>query len=61
MAENEVKTITISIDEYFDLREKAQMNMYLMEKFGQLDQQLFDLNRRVIELERMKGLAAHNG
>lgn len=53
MAENEVKTITISVDEYLDLREKAQMNMYLMEKFGQIDQQLFDLNQRVIELERM--------
>ena len=61
MAENEVKTITIHVDEYFDLREKAQMNMYLMEKFGQLDHQLFDLNQRVIELERMKGLDAHNG
>ena len=61
MAENEVKTITIPIDEYFDLREKAQMNMYLMERLGQLDHQLFDLNQRVIELERMKGLDAHNG
>lgn len=54
MAENEVKTITISIDEYFTLREKAQMNMYLMERLGQIDGQIHDLNRRVIELERME-------
>ena len=54
MAENEVKTITISIDEYFDLREKAQMNMYLMERLGQMDGRIHDLNRRVIELERME-------
>ena len=54
MAENEVKTITISIDEYFDLREKAQMNMYLMERLGQMDGQIHDLDQRVIYLERME-------
>lgn len=61
MAENEVKTITISLDEYLDLREKAQMNMYLMERLGQMDNQIFDLNQRVIELERMKGRNERNG
>ena len=54
MAENEVKTITITVDEYFVLREKAQMNMYLMERLGQMDGTIHDLNRRVIELERME-------
>lgn len=54
MTENEVKTITITVDEYFILREKAQMNMYLMEKLGQIDGQIHDLNRRVIELERIE-------
>jgi hypothetical protein len=61
MADNETKTITISVDEYFDLREKAQMNMYLMERLGQIDGNLNDLNRRLIELERMEGRDAHNG
>jgi hypothetical protein len=54
MAENEVKTITISVEEYFDLRERAQMNLYLVERLGQIDVQIRDLNRRVIELERME-------
>lgn len=54
MADNETKTITISVDEYFVLREKAQMNMYLMERLGQIDGQIHDLNRMVIELERME-------
>lgn len=54
MADNETKTITISVDEYFDLREKAQMNMYLIERLGQIDEQINDLNRRVFELERME-------
>ena len=61
MAENEVKTITIPVDEYFELREKAQMNVYLMERFGQIDGQFYDLNQRLIELERGKGRDKHNG
>lgn len=61
MAENEVKTITITIDEYFDLREKAHMNMYLMERLGQMDGEIHDLNRRLIDLERMKERGTHNG
>lgn len=61
MDEKEVKTITIPIDEYFDLREKAQMNMYLMERLGQMDGQIHDLDRRLIDLECMKGSGTHNG
>jgi hypothetical protein len=61
MAENEVKTITIPIDEYFDLREKAHMNMYLMERLGQMDGEIHDLNRRLIDLESMKEIGTHNG
>lgn len=61
MAENEAKTITISIDEYFELREKAHMNMYLMERLGQMDGEIHDLNRRLIDLECMKERGKHNG
>ena len=32
MSENEVKTINIPIDEYFDLRTRAEMNGILMER-----------------------------
>lgn len=61
MDEHEVKTITISIDEYFDLREKAQMNMYLVERLGQMDGEIHELNRRLIDLECMKESGTHNG
>ena len=61
MAENAVKTITISIDEYFDLREKAQMNIYLMERLGRMDGEICDLQCRLIALERMKESGTHNG
>lgn len=61
MAENEVKTITIPIDEYFDLREKAQMNMYLIERLGRMDGELCDMNCRLIDLERMKERGTHSG
>jgi hypothetical protein len=61
MIENEVKTITIPIDEYIDLREKAKMNMYLMERLGRMDGELCDLNCRLIALERMKESGTHNG
>ena len=56
MSENEVKTINIPIDEYFDLRTRAEMNGILMERLGQFEGRFFDLDRRIYELERkMKG------
>lgn len=56
MSENEVKTINIPIDEYFDLRTRAEMNGLLMERLGQFEGQFFDLYRRIEELEyKLKG------
>ncbi len=52
MGENEVRTISIPIDEYFDLRTKAEMNGILLEKLGQLDGRLWDYDRRIFELEQ---------
>lgn len=52
MSENEVKTINIPIDEYFDLRTRAEMNGILMERLGQFEGRFFDLDRRIDELER---------
>lgn len=46
-----VPTVTISVDEYFDLRQKAEMNGFLMERMGRLDGQLMDMDRRLYELE----------
>jgi hypothetical protein len=56
MSENEVKTINIPIDEYFDLRTRAEMNGILMERLGQFEGRFFDLDRRMYELEcKLKG------
>lgn len=58
MNEVEVRTINIPIDEYFDLRTRAEMNGILMERLGQIEGRFFDLDRRIFELEheqKMKG------
>ena len=56
MSENEVRTINIPIDEYFDLRTKAEMNGILMERLGQFEGRFFDLDHRINELEcKLKG------
>jgi len=47
----EVPTVTISVDEYFDLRQKAEMNGFLMERIGRFEGQLMDMDRRLYELE----------
>ncbi len=54
--EIEVKTINIPIDEYFELRTKAEMNGILLERLGQLEGKFWDFDRRIFELEqKMKG------
>ena len=56
MNEVEVRTINIPIDEYFDLRTRAEMNGILMERLGQIEGRFFDLDRRIYELEcKLKG------
>ena len=45
-------TVTIPIEEYFDLREKANMNVYLMERFGFIERQFNDIEKRLWEIER---------
>lgn len=56
MSESDVKTINIPIDEYFDLRTKAEMNGILMERLGLIEGRFFDLDRRICELEfKLKG------
>lgn len=51
MNEVEVRTINIPIDEYFDLRTRAEMNGILMERLGQIEGRFFDLERRIFEIE----------
>lgn len=51
MSETNARTITIPIDEYFDLRTKAETSIYLMERLGQLDGRIHDLDRRLWKVE----------
>lgn len=46
-----VKTIEIPIDEYFDLRTKAELNGMLLERLGQIEGRFYDFDRRLYELE----------
>lgn len=50
----EIPTVTISVDEYFDLRQKAEMNGMLMERLGSLDGRMIDFDRRLYELEHAR-------
>lgn len=56
MPENEVKTISISIDEYFDLRQKAEMNILLTNELSEIKTRFNLLEVRMYELEqKVKG------
>ena len=48
----ELNTVTIPIDEYFDLREKASMNGFLMSELGEVRTRLYEIERRLCELEQ---------
>lgn len=52
MNECEVKTVNIPIDEYFELRTKAEMNGILIQQLGRLEGNFIDFERRIYELER---------
>ena len=53
MAEN--ATVTISIDEYFDLRSKAEANMFLMTQLGEMQNRIYEIDKRLFELEQKGG------
>lgn len=48
----EIQTVAITIDEYFDLRQKAEMNGLLMERIGIFEAHLANLDERVTLMER---------
>ncbi len=47
----EVSTVTIPIDEYFNLRQKAEMNSLIIERIGRMENHLMDIERRLYKLE----------
>ena len=52
MSEKETNTVTISINEYFDLRSRAEANIYLSNELGRYEGRLAELDRRLYELEK---------
>ena len=50
--ENEANTVTIPLDEYFDLRTKAEANIFLTNELGSLQGRFNELERRLWELEQ---------
>ena len=52
MANEDLKTVTIPLDEYFDLRQKAETNLFLMNELGRMQSLIADVHRRIDEHER---------
>lgn len=48
---NENRVVTIPLDEYFELRNKAEMNGMLMVTLGEFQGRLDGFDRRIWELE----------
>lgn len=46
-----INTVTIPLDEYFELRKKAEMNEFLMTEFGRIDARLQELDRKYYDLK----------
>jgi hypothetical protein len=46
-----INTVTISIDEYFDLRKKADMNEFLMTHFGEIEARINEMQNNYWRLE----------
>ena len=44
-------TVTIPIEEYFDLRQKAEMNSFLMVELGRMNERLNGLDSQWYRLE----------
>ena len=46
-------TVTIPLEEYLELRRKADENLYLATQLGAMDQRMFNLEDRMRDLERL--------
>ena len=44
-------TVTISADEYFNLRQKAELNGFLMVELGEMRQKMNDFDNRLYHFE----------
>lgn len=48
---DETNTVTITLKEYFDLREKAEMNGFLMKELGIMQERFNSIEERLWKLE----------
>ena len=48
---NTEKLITISVDEYFDLKTRAEMNALLFDRLGQYEGRICALENKLYDLE----------
>ena len=51
MSETNVATVTITADEYFDLRQKAEANAYLVKELATLEARFDEIYRRLLDVE----------
>ena len=47
----ETNTVTITLQEYFDLRQKAEMNGFLMTELGRMEARFQEIDRRIWDME----------
>lgn len=45
-------TVTIPLDEYIELRRKADENFYLANQLGQMDNRMWEFDNRLRDFER---------
>lgn len=50
---NEANTVTISVDEYFELRQKADMNMTVIREIASFENRLNEFNQILNEFSTM--------
>ncbi len=61
MTDNNINTISIPVDEYFDLMTKAETNIYLMERLGEFRERFYQLDCKVAYLEnKIKQMEGEN-
>lgn len=46
-----IPTVELNIDEYFDLRQKAEMNCLVMERIGIFESHIMEIEKRLFALE----------
>lgn len=47
-----IVTVTIPLEEYWDLRTRAEANGYLMQQLGQMEARFRDIEQKLWEIER---------